>query len=163
MTFNFSVPIKKQKSSNKKLAVKLYTTITKNIYCVATIDIDGNYRAVDINTGNSFIITSRSYHLKTNQYYCQQLIDNKRLGIITLDKKEKFDRPWLYLPFAPGVGMVGNIVESNVNSVKMFDLNKTFIMPKTNPLSKEAFIYYKENYKEIYNKILTKYNVAESV
>ena len=163
MIFDFSVPVKKQKSNNKKVNIKLYTIITKNVYCIATIDIDGNYRALNINTGESFIITSRSYHLKTNQYYSQQLIDDKRLGVITLDKKENFNRPWLYLPFAPGVGMVGNIVKSDINSTIMFDLNKTFVMPKNNSLSKEAFIYYKNNYKEIYSKILTKYNVAEPV
>ena len=45
----------------------------------------------------------------------------------------------------------------------MFDLNKTFKMPKDNELAREAFLYFRDNYSEIYSNILKKYNVVESV
>ena len=105
MHFDFSVPVKKQKQKTQKVNLKLYNTIVKNVYCIATIDINGNYKALRLDDGESLLITSRSYNIKTNQFYCQKLIDNKRLEIITLQNKKEFNVPWLHLPFAPGVGM----------------------------------------------------------
>ena len=163
MHFDFSVPIKKQKQKAQKVNLKLYDTIIKDIYCIATIDINGNYSALRLDNGESLLITSRSYHIKTNQYYCQKLLGNKRLEIITLNNKKNFDVPWLHLPFAPGVGMLGNIVQSKFNDGLMFDLTKTFKMPKDNELAREAFLYFRNNYSEIYNNILKKYNVIESI
>lgn len=166
MHFDFSVPIKKQKQKTQKVNLKLYNTVVKNVYCVATIDINGNYKALRLDNGESLFITSRSYNIKTNQYYCQKLLNNKRLEIITLNNKKVFDVPWLHLPFAPGVGMIGDIVQSKFDGTGnrlMFDLTKTFKMPKDNEIAREAFLYFRDNYSEIYNNILIKYNVIESV
>lgn len=163
MIFDFSIFEKKKKTNTQKTNIKLYNVVIKNVYCIATIDINGVYKAMDINTSETYLFTSSSYKIKTNQYYSQQLIDNKRLGVITLDKNKKFLSPWLYLPFAPGVGLIGNIVKSEINGELMFDLNKTFTMPKDNELARKAFIFYRENYTEIYNNILIKYDANESV
>lgn len=163
MHFDFSVPIKKQKNHTQKVNIKLYHTIIKDVYCVAIIDINGNYYAKDIINGDQFIITSRSYNVKTNVYYSQQLVGDKRLQIFTNEKVKFFNMPWIHLPFAPGVGMLGNIVKSEFNEQLMFDLTRTFKLPKDNELSREAFLYYRDNYSEIYNNILIKYGVNKSI
>ncbi len=163
MHFDFSVPVKKQKNHTQKVKLKLYTNVIKNVYCVAIIDINGIYKALDINNGKEYIITSRSYNVKTTQYYSQQLIDNKRIQVISLNAINAFTAPWLYLPFAPGVGMLGNLVKSEINETLMFDLNKTFKMPKDNELARNAFLYFRDNYNVIYNNILNRYNVREPI
>lgn len=164
MHFDFSVPVKKQRNPTQKVKLNLYETVVKNVYCVATIDINGMYYALDINSGDSFLLTSRSYCVKTTQFYSQQLVNNKRLEVITLNKVKEFTTPWLYLPFAPGVGMLGNIVKSKFSKGLMFDLTKTFNMPKTNEIARDAFLFFRDNYDTIYQNILTKYGVdRESV
>ena len=163
MHFDFSVPVKKQKNSSQRVKVSFYTIVTKGVYCIADINIDGTYKAINILTGEEYIITSRSYQIKTCTCYCQQLVDNKRLQRITLDKIKKFDTPWLYLPFAPGVGMYGNIVKSKYNESYMFDLTKTFNMPTHNELAKTIFINFRNNYTEIYNNILKRYGIEQPV
>ena len=162
MHFDFSVPIKKQRNHTQKVKLSLYDTLIKNVYCIATINSDGTYYALDIESGDSFLLTSRSYCVRTTQYYAQQLVNNKRIEVITLTKIKEFNAPWLYLPFAPGVGMLGNIVKSKFSDGLMFDLTKTFKMPKDNELAREAFLFYRENYAEIYQNILNKYGVTES-
>lgn len=163
MHFDFSTPIKKSKKHSQPIKLNLYTTLTKDIYCVAGINLDGSYYAIDIQNGNKYLLTSKSYYIKTRIYYSQQLINNKRLQICTLNAIKEFNNPWLYLPFAPGVGLFGNIVKSNYNENQIwFDLSRTFDMPRDNELSRNEFLYYRENYKEIYNNILTKYNARES-
>lgn len=163
MHFDFSAPIKKSKKHSQPVKVKLYSTLIKDVYCVAGINLDGSYYAVNIETGDKYSLTSKSYHIQTRIYYSQQLIENKRLQVCTLNMIKGFDAPWLYLPFAPGVGLFGNIVKSNYyeNQV-LFDLSRTFDMPRDNEISRNEFLYYRENYKEIYNNILTKYNARES-
>lgn len=159
MHFDFTVPVKKQKRQSQPIKVKLYDIVYKNVYCVAGINFDGTYHAINIATGENYIITSKSYHLKTKVYYAQQIIDNKRLQVNTLQNIKEFNVPWLYLPFAPGVGMVGNIVKSKCskNETLLFDLNRTFDMPKEHPLSRNEFLYFRDNYKDIYNNILKRY------
>jgi hypothetical protein len=163
MHFDFSVPVKKQKNHTQKVKLKLYTNVIKNVYCIAIIDINGIYKALNINTGEEYIITSRSYNVKTTQYYSQQLVNDKRIQVISLNPTKEFMAPWLYLPFAPGVGMLGNLVKSEISENLMFDLNKTFKMPKDNELARDAFLYFRDNYNVIYNNILNRYNVRESL
>lgn len=163
MRFDFSAPLKKNKTHTQKVKVNLYKTVRKNIYCVAIIDINGNYFARDIISGENYIITSRSYNIKTTICYSQQLVENKRIKGIKLKGIESFKTPWLYLPFAPGVGLLGNIVKTNYDSRLLFDLNQVFDMPKDNDFAREAFLYYRDNYETIYNCILTKYGVRESL
>ena len=159
MVFDFSAPIKKSKKNVVRTTQKIYDVIQKNVICVCSIHYDGNYVAISLENGKELQITSKSYHIKTKNYYCQQLVEGKRVQAIQLDVKEEFNTPWLYLPFAAGVGMVGNIVKLNtINSeIIMFDLTRTFDMPKTHPLAISEFLYYRDNYKNIYNNICKRY------
>ena len=158
MRFDFSAFQKKSKSKSNKVKTNIYTTIKKNIYCVAGINLDGTYYAVDIQTNEKYTISSRSYSIKTNIYYSQELIEGKRLHITELNKKDTSKRPTLYLPFAPGVGLLGNLVKNNVieNNI-MFDLIKTFDMPKDNDIACREFFNFKDNYEEIRQNIINKY------
>jgi len=161
MHFDFSVISKKNKSKSNRIKTSIYTTIKKNIYCVAGINLDGTYYAIDIETNEKYIISSRSYSIKTNVYYSQELINGKRLHITELRKRSVNNQPTIYLPFAPGVGLIGNLVKNTVigNNI-MFDLIKTFDMPRNNEIACNEFINFKNNYEEIRKNIINKY--AES-
>lgn len=158
MHFDFSAPIKKTKQQNQ-VKLKLYEVVTKDICCVAGINLDGTYHAINIATGEDYLLTSRSYHLNTKTYYAQQIVSDNRIKIYSLQKHKHFNTPWLYLPFAPGVGMMGNLVKSKVsnNEVILFDLQRTFDMPIGHPLAKTEFLYFRDNYDIIYNNIIKKY------
>ena len=157
MHFDFSAVPKKNKSNSKQIKVNLYSVIRKNIYCVASIDLEGKYYALNIETNEKYIISSRSYNIKTNIYYAQELIDGKRLKIIEL-KRKITNTPEIYLPFAPGVGLLGDLVKSNVSENNIFfDLKKTFDMPRDNEISHNELINFKNNYEEIRKKIIEKY------
>lgn len=159
MHFDFTVIAKKQKRQSQSVKINIYEVVEKNVYCVAGINSDGLYHAVNILTGEHYVITSKSYQLKTKTYYSQQLIDNKRLQVSTLKTIKNFNCPWLYLPFAPGVGLIGNIVRSKYSNqdVLLFDLQKTFDVPKEHPLYISEFLYFRDNYSSIYNNILKRY------
>lgn len=161
MHFDFSIVPKKNRAKSNRVKTNIYTIIKKNIYCVAGIDLDGTYYAIDIETNEKYIISSRSYSIKTNVYYSQELINGKRLHIIELKKRNVNNRPMIYLPFAPGVGLLGNLVKNTVigNNI-MFDLIKTFDMPKNNEIACNEFFNFKNNYEEIRKNIINKY--AES-
>lgn len=160
--FDFSAISKSKKKSNRQAAPKEYKNIKKGVNAVCFISLEGRYMAVELETQKSYVLSPRSFNIKTNEFYAQQLIDGKRIQCITLKDKDKFDSPQFYLPFAPGVGLIGNIIENNFTKGVSFDLIKTFKMPKDNEIAKQAFLFYRNNYKEIYNKILEKY-CGESV
>lgn len=164
MRFDFTATVKKQKRQSQSIKINIYEVVEKNVCCVAGINFDGLYHAVNISTGEHYVITSKSYRLKTKTYYAQQLISNKRLQVSTLKTIKEFNRPWLYLPFAPGVGLIGNVVKTKYlkDTVIMFDLQRTFDMPKEHPLSRSEFLYFRDNYSDIYNNILKRYG-RESV
>lgn len=159
MHFDFTAPVKKQRKQSQSIKLNIYEIVCKNVCCVAGINFDGSYHATNIATGENYVITSKSYHLKTKNYYAQQLVNNKRLQVCTLQINKNFDFPWLYLPFAPGVGMIGTVVKSKYSNdnVLLFDLERTFDMPKEHPLSQNEFLYFRNNYKDIYNNILKRY------
>lgn len=161
MHFDFSIVPKKNKSHSNKIKTNIYTTIKKNVYCVAGINLNGTYYAIDIQTNEKYAISSRSYSIKTNVYYSQELINGKRLHITELKKRDTSKRPMIYLPFAPGVGLLGNLVKNNfIENNIMFDLIKTFDMPKDNEIACNEFFNFKNNYEEIRKNIVNKY--AES-
>lgn len=158
MHFDFSAVPKKNKTHSKPVKINIYQTIKKNVYCVASIDLNGNYYAIDIETNKKYIISSKSYSIKTKVYYSQQLINGKRLQVIELKQQDLSNRGALYLPFAPGVGLLGDLVQSKVsNNVIMFDLIRTFDMPKENELACNKFLYFRNNYEKIRENIMNKY------
>ena len=158
MHFDFSAVPKKNKSYSKPIKINIYQTIKKNVYCVASIDLYGNYYAIDIETNEKYIISSKSYSIKTRIYYSQHLIDGKRLQIIELKQQDLSNRKAFYLPFAPGVGLLGNLVQNkSLNNFIMFDLIRTFDMPKDNELACNEFLYLRNNYETIRENIMNKY------
>lgn len=158
MHFDFSAVPKKNKSYSKPVKLNIYQTIKKNVYCVASIDLNGNYYAIDIQTNKKYVISSKSYSIKTRVYYGQQLVDGKRLQVIELKQQNLSNRFAFYLPFAPGVGLLGNLIQSKVSdNVILFDLINTFDMPKDNKLACDEFLYFKNNYEKIRENIINKY------
>ncbi len=160
MHFDFTAVVKKNKKHSQPIKLNLYKTIKKDIYCVASIDLNGTYYAIDIETGTKYSISSASYNIKTKVFYSQQLIDNKRLQVNLLQQAKINNRKDLYLPFAPGVGLFGNLVQNtaiNSNSI-IFNLIRTFDMPKDNELSRNEFLYFRNNYTIIRENILKKYD-----
>lgn len=158
-TFNFTAATKIKKSSGIKTnKSNSYRVIEKDVYCVCGIDIEGNYYAHDIINNVDYKFTSRSYTLKTKSVYSQQLIKGKRLQVIELTDKE-IKAPWLFLPFAPGVGLYGKLVKNVLLNAEhiLFDLDRTFDIPKDNENYVPYFIFYRENYNIIYPKLLEKY------
>lgn len=163
MHFDFTAVVKKSKKHSQPVKTNLYRTIKKNVYCVAGIELDGTYYAIDIETNEKYIISSKSYNISTKVFYAQQLIDNKRLQVNILKQQTVSNSPDLYLPFAPGVGMLGNLVKNNVieNSSIIFDLIRTFDMPKENELACTEFLKFRNNYEEIRQNILKKYGKSD--
>lgn len=155
--FDFTAFNHKKQSKTSYKPKSDFTIVERNVIAVAIITPDANYLAVNLNTGEAFNITSKSYKLKTNICYSQQLVDNKRIKAIKIDDICSWDNPHLYLPFAPGVGLYGNIIKSNLNNSLWFDLKKSVSLPKENELSKKAFLFYREHYEEIYVKLKEKY------
>ena len=131
MYFDFKAVVKKNKKHSKPVKTDIYKVVKKDVYCVASIDLDGTYYAIDIQTNEKYIISSKSYNISTKVFYAQQLVNNKRLQVNVLKQQIVNNCPDLYLPVAPGVGMLGNLVKNNLieGSLIMFDLIRTFNMP----------------------------------
>lgn len=163
MYFDFKAVVKKNKKHSKPVKTDIYKVVKKDVYCVASIDLDGTYYAIDIQTNEKYIISSKSYNISTKVFYAQQLVNNKRLQVNVLKQQIVNNCPDLYLPVAPGVGMLGNLVKNNLieGSLIMFDLIRTFNMPKDNELARTEFLKFRNNYEEIRENILKKYGKSD--
>ena len=57
MLFNFDVVLKQNKTTNKKPKTNIYKIISKNVYCVCGITMEGSYYAINIKTNEKFNFT----------------------------------------------------------------------------------------------------------
>lgn len=152
-SFDFSVVKKesnKRKTSNN---IKKYEVVEKDVVGIVWIDINANYYVK---------INDKHYNIDTECYSCKgkdkvyaQGIDNKQRICIIRNIDEYVEcNPNLYLPFASGCIVSGNIIINRFSNSKVFYIKKTWTN-FDNDDAHEALSFYKEHYKEI-NAIILK-------
>lgn len=158
-SFNFSVV---NKESNKRKTynnTKKYEVVEKDLVGVVWIDINANYY---IKVNNKFYnINSECYSCKgKTMIYAQGYDDKNRICIIRSPEKCIECNHNLYLPFAPGCIVSGDIIINNPLTAKIFNIKEVWI-DINNDDAHEALAFYKEHYKEI-NAIILKRRFNET-
>lgn len=147
MNIKFNFNLNKIKVKNNKIIVPKRIILHKKIKGVINITINGDY-FISTEQG-CYKFTNESYIIKENKpFYAQQLINNKRVCIKEINNK-RISVKGLYLPFAPGIIGIGNIIKDYKTNLILFELKKTEI-DKNNFEAKEALRYFREHYDEIY-------------
>lgn len=147
MNIKFNFNPNKIKIKNNKIIIPKRIILHKKIKGVINITIKGDY-FISTEQGN-YKFTNESYIIKPNKsFYAQQLVDSKRVCIKEINSKRTSVKG-LYLPFAPGIIGIGNIVKDCKTNLILFELKKTEI-DKNNLEAKEALKYFREHYDEIY-------------
>lgn len=133
-------------TTKKPRAVKRHITnpnVEKNITMICEIDINGNYFATNEKGDIHYPITKESYKVPCSKFYAIELYKGKRLERKTL-------KPMVcgvgYIPFAPGIGITGDIITLE-DKTKVFDFKK--LTDIDSEKAKECFLFYKNNYDEI--------------
>ncbi len=150
-SFDFSLV--KKESNNRKTSnnINKYEVVEKNVMGVVHIDINANYY-VKINN-RYYNINSECYSCKgKNMIYAQGYDDKHRVCIIRSPGEYTECNHNLYLPFAPGCIVSGDIIKQN--GTKVFLIKKVWTDLLDND-SHEALNFYREHYKEI-NQIIKK-------
>ena len=119
---------------------------------ICEININGNYFVTDEAGEVHYPFTKESYKRPTNVIYAIQLVNGKRLR-----RNESKDTVCHrgYIPFAPGVGVVGDIITLE-NKNKVFDFKK--VIDIDSDKAKECFLFYRNNYDEIRTNYLLTHN-----
>lgn len=158
-SFDFSLVKKesnKRKTSNN---IKKYEVVEKDVVGIVWIDINANYY-VKIND-KRYNIDTECYSCKgKDKVYAQGIDDKRRICIIRNIDEYVECNPNLYLPFAPGCIVSGNIIINRFSNSKVFYIKKTWIN-LDNDDAHEALAFYKEHYKEI-NAIILKRRFNET-
>lgn len=158
-SFDFSLVKKesnKRKTSNN---INKYDVVEKNVIGVVHIDINANYY-VKIND-RYYNINSECYSCKgKNMIYAQGYDDKRRICIIHSPGEYTECNHNLYLPFAPGCIVSGDIIINHPLTAKIFNIKKVWI-DFNNDDAHEALAFYKEHYKEI-NAIILKRRFNET-
>lgn len=158
-SFDFSLVRKetnKRKTSNN---TNKYEVIEKNILGVICIDINANYYVKVDN--KCYNINSECYSCKgKNIIYAQGVNDKRRICIIRNSGEYLECNHNLYLPFAPGCIVSGDIIINHPLTAKIFNIKKIWI-DLDNDVAHEALAFYKEHYKEI-NAIILKRRFNET-
>lgn len=149
--FSFSVVKKETKvAKHKKSVENRLSILEKDKQGVIFIDIEGNY---SVKVNNKFYnINPKNYNTQdVETIYLQRLSkDGHREAYVrSLDFAPKVDEKH-YLPFTVGCEVDGNIVKNNLTNNIYFDI-KNVIMHSSDPDSKAAIKFYKENYETIQN------------
>ena len=154
MEFKFAIKVAKPKRKPKQKSI--YTRIEKNVEGVCYVDIEGHFACICNN--KIYFFTKQSYKLYNGNLYCTQLVENKLLKTIRLsDINKDAYKPSYMMPFMAGVICKGDIIKNNITSEISFDL-KTTRTDWKNELAKRYFLFYKENYNTIINKIREREN-----
>lgn len=145
--FSLSVQKKEQKKKNNN-TIK-YQIIEKDVQGIVNITLSARYiiKVKDI----KYHITKESYSCKNkNNIYHQLCGNNSRICYIRyVDKKYECNSK-LWLPFAPGCIVKGNIIQGQFE--KLFAIKKVWIDPD-NIDAHNAFQFFKENYDIISEQI----------
>lgn len=148
--FDFTIS-KKSKGKNKITKNNTYSIVSKNINGVVTININGNY-FVKVDT-TEYSIIPESYSCKNRILIFFKIlsdINQRILWIRNIDNLQELNTD-VYLPFAPGVCVKGDILK--INSKLMFRINKVYI-DYNNDEANVALKFWKDNYKLINNNIM---------
>ena len=147
----FSLFDKKRREKRLSSGIKsTYRIISKNVTGICHISIEGRY-FVCTNDG-TYKFTDDSYIIKKNKpFYCQQIIDGKRVQIQELGTLH-ISNERTYLPFAPGIVCVGDIVYNETYKLTLFRLKDTYI-DNSSDIAKDAWYFFKDNYETIRNNI----------
>lgn len=134
---------------NKEKRVKnnnTYKILTKNIKGICCITSDAEYFIVTDNGNYKF--SDDSYIIqKDKPFYSQQLIEGKRLQVREL-KVRKTSNKETFLPFAPGVTCIGDIIYNEITKNKVFRLKDTYI-DNTSSIAIDAWHFFVDNYPTI--------------
>lgn len=158
-SFNFSI-VKNESNKRKTYNnTKKYEVVKKDVVGVVWIDINANYY---IKVNNKFYnINSECYSCKgKDMIYAQGYDDKNRICIIRSPEKCIECNHNLYLPFAPGCIVSGDIIINNPLTAKIFNIKEVWI-DINNDDAHEALAFYKEHYKEI-NAIILKRRFDET-
>lgn len=117
--------------------------VEKNIAMICEIDINGNYFATNEAGTIHYPFTKESYKVSCSRFYAIELYKGRRLERKTLKSMVCGTG---YIPFAPGVGVFGNIITLEDNT-KVFDFKR--LIDIESEKAKELFLFYKNNYDEI--------------
>lgn len=140
---------KKKKISKPK---ETNSNIKKNVTLICEVNINGNYFATDESGDAHYPFTKESYKVKCSRFYAIELYKGKRLDCKTL-KESACTRG--YLPFAPGVGLLGDIITLE-DKTQVFDFKQ--VVDITSDKAKECFLFYRNNYNEIRTNYMLTHN-----
>lgn len=141
ITLNLTPFIDNKKKRTAKPPIN--KNIQKNVTMICEININGNYFATDELGEVHYPFTKESYKVPCSILYAIELYKGKRLERRTL--KETVCTKG-YIPFAPGIGVVGDVITLNDKS-KVFNFKK--IIELNSDKARECFLFYRDNYNEI--------------
>lgn len=155
-TFDFSISKRKEVKSKKTYTTSEYSILESSVTGVVYITLDACYN-VKVNDIN-YSIMSKNFSCKGVSKVYRQLLDNnkQRVLYVRLDDNKCELGHNLYLPFAPGCVVIGNILEHTKFKYKIFDIKKVLI-DYDNVESQEAIKFYRDNYDVIQEKLILKY------
>lgn len=141
----------KKKRETKTISNKFtYKILKKTVIGVCCITNTGEYFVVT--EDKSYKFSDDSYIIKKDKpFYAQQIINGKRVQIIS-NRYENYSNKLTYLPFAPGVCCIGDIVYNEITKLTVFKLKDTFI-DKTSQIALNAWNFFVKNYDEIRHNI----------
>lgn len=149
-SFSFSIVEKVVKVKHKKSVESKDKILSKDVYGVVFIDLEGNY-TVKVN-GKNYEIKPKCFNTQgVEKLYFQRLSKDGYREIVArpLDLCFKTDEKH-YLPFNVGCEVLGNIIERHTTKKIFFDITKVE-QYSSNPDCKVALHFYKENYETIQN------------
>ena len=151
----FKVTIKKERIVKKNNTDNKYSIIQKNLDGIVHIDIEANYYVKIFD--KTYPIISENYDCKDiPEVYAQCLDENGHRMLWIRTNVNPQSLPKQYLPFAPGIKVVGHIVLNNYTKQKMFKIKKICYDEHTNE-GYDALKFYQNNYDIIQSIIHNKW------
>ena len=146
--FNFNSITSK---TNKKEHTTINSIIKENIEGVINVELNGTFYVLD-SEKNKYNINIKNYSCKNKTVVYPLLIDtknNSRIKYIRNENKQELSNK-AYLPFAPGLCVKGDII---LKDNKTYFNIKNIYVDNNVEGAKEAFKFYKENFKVIIKNI----------
>lgn len=145
--FNFSIPVKKESKRKVNTNVsRTYNIIEKDVLGVVFITLEASFY-VYTNRGE-FKFTDDSFSCKNIKNVYAQLLDTNKQRILCVraERKIECDKD-VFLPFAAGVCVIGNIVEDRFKTLR-FNFKKAFV-DADNKIAQKALNFWRTNYEVI--------------
>ena len=154
-TFDFSLSKKKISKEKTIKANNRFEIILKNVKGIIWINEKAIYSVKTID-GKKYPIDSKCYSCKNHaRIYRRNVPFNDRYIYIRSVGDYTEQNPNLFLPFAPGCIVVGNIVRNQITKIISFIIKDCWT-ESDNELSHQAIVFYKEHINEINDVIKTK-------